>query len=48
MTTDAHERTGTDRKAWKKPGVREIVPARKTAGGIGDLNDQDDTWYTVS
>jgi len=48
MTTDAHENTGTDRKAWKAPEVREVSPAKRTRGGSSFVNDQEDAWYTVS
>lgn len=48
MMTDAHENTDTDRKAWKAPQVRAVIPSQRTAGGAFDLNDQDDAFYTAS
>jgi hypothetical protein len=41
-------KSNESRKVWKKPEIREVSPAQKTAGGAGDLNDQDDIWYTLS
>lgn len=36
------------RKAWNKPEVREVSPAKRTRGGSSFVNDQEDAWYTVS
>jgi hypothetical protein len=48
MTTETRKNTGTDRKAWKAPQVRAVIPSRRTAGGPFNLNDQDDTFYSTS
>ncbi len=37
-----------DRKEWKAPELRATLPARRTAGGPFDLNDQDDAFYSTS
>lgn len=35
-------------KVWKTPRLRTTVPLRRTAGGVGNANDQDDAFYTTS
>lgn len=40
--------TKTGNKSWTKPSVRAIVPARRTHGGGGGTNDQDDANYDLS
>ncbi|HVH49382.1 MAG TPA: hypothetical protein VM760_05830 [Sphingomicrobium sp.] len=48
MSTDGRTDLNTDRKDWKAPELRSVVPLRRTAGGIGDLNDQDTVFYNAS
>lgn len=45
---NSNSKPNETRKTWQKPALRSVSPARDTRGGLGDLNDQDDTWYTVS
>lgn len=42
------EQKKTQLREWKTPTLRMVVPARRTRGGVGDLNDQDDIWYNAS
>lgn len=42
------EQKKTQPREWKTPKLRMVVPARRTRGGVGDLNDQDDVWYNAS
>lgn len=37
-----------ERREWKTPTLRMVAPARRTRGGGGDINDQDDIFYTSS
>lgn len=46
MTTNS--KPSEARKPWQKPELRAASPARRTRGGAGAINDQDDTWYTLS
>jgi len=48
MTADRLSDLNTDRKDWKAPELRSIVPLRRTAGGIGNVNDQDTVFYNAS
>ena len=48
MIADKNTDLTTVRKDWKAPELRSIVPLRRTAGGIGDLNDQDTVFYNAS
>lgn len=36
------------RKAWQKPELRAVSPARRTRGGPVGIGDQDDGWYSLS
>jgi hypothetical protein len=36
------------RKDWQKPELRSVVPAARTRGGGGDINDADDIFYDAS
>ncbi len=36
------------RKVWNAPAVRNVVPARRTRGGVGNLVIQDDLFYNNS
>jgi hypothetical protein len=45
---DVVEGSQHDKERWTPPVVRETIPARKTAGGGGDINDQDDIFYVTS
>jgi hypothetical protein len=36
------------RKTWQKPELRTVSSARYTRGGPGNIDDQDDVWYSVS
>ena len=48
MSADKHSELATARKDWKVPELRSVVPLGRTAGGIGDLNDQDTVFYNAS
>jgi len=48
MTADEHTDLPTVRKDWKAPELRSVVPLRRTAGGIGNLNDQYTVFYNAS
>lgn len=44
-----NEKQGTDqRRQWKQPTLRSVVPATRTRGGGGNANDQDDIFYDAS
>jgi hypothetical protein len=47
MTLEKQDQSG-DRKQWKAPKLRSVVPARRTAGGPFDPGDQDDAFYSTS
>ncbi|MGB3847887.1 MAG: hypothetical protein WA940_18595 [Sphingopyxis sp.] len=40
--------TKTAGKSWSTPSVRSVIPARRTRGGGGTANDQDDATYDLS
>lgn len=40
--------TQAQRKEWKKPELRTVVPAARTRGGAFGQNDQDDAFYDPS
>ena len=40
--------TKGEAKTWTTPSVRSVVPARRTRGGGGGTNDQDDATYDLS
>lgn len=49
--TDQIVSTGTDldeKLEWSAPVIRETIPVRQTAGGFGNINNQDDTFYVTS
>lgn len=48
MTTETCEDITPERKAWKAPEVRAIIPSKRTAGGPFGMNDQEDSFYSVS
>lgn len=41
-------RGGAVKLEWTAPAIRESIPARRSAGGIGRRNDQDDVFYRRS
>ena len=36
------------KQEWIVPVIRESIPVRQTAGGAGNVNNQDDTFYVTS
>lgn len=36
------------RKSWSTPQLRSVIPTRRTRGGGGGANDQDDIIYDAS
>lgn len=46
--TETSKRPTSERKAWKAPTLRGVVPTKRTAGGPFNLNDQDDAFYSAS
>lgn len=48
MTTETREDITLDRKAWKAPEVRAVIPSKRTAGGPFAMNDQEDLFYSGS
>ncbi len=49
MNNKGDETLGSNiRKSWSAPTVRAVVPVRRTQGGGGNRNDQDDRFYDLS
>lgn len=45
---EANSQNSATRKRWSAPSVRSVVPVRRTQGGGGNRNDQDDGFYDIS
>ena len=37
-----------EKQDWIVPVIRETIPVRQTAGGAGNVNNQDDIFYATS
>lgn len=51
MTGQENQASGgeiSERQEWTAPVIRETIPVRHTAGGGGDINNQDDIFYVTS
>ena len=46
MTTNS--KPSETRKTWQKPELRAVSLARNTRGGPGNIDVQDDVWYSTS
>ena len=48
MSNGQREKNAANRKVWKAPVLRAIVPAKRTAGGPFGGDDQESLFYSVS
>jgi hypothetical protein len=48
MTQKTPLRPEDAQKSWSTPQLRSVIPTRRTRGGGGGANDQDDIIYDLS